>query len=269
MSLKIDDKYLEDFGLMLEDYTISATPEIKTRRIDITGRDGSVDNGTNYGNNSIKIKVCADESDMGTLFSRLRAFTSWLDPRQGDHQFLFEDDPTVIRFAKLDASSDYSKMKGIEKSVADVDLTFIMSDPFTYGATLNSTSHIFAPAESITIANNGGLDAPMVIRFHCTDTASMNPANGIGGVNAGDGISISGVKIQVNNTYIKYTGVIYTGDEVVIDTKEMTMDYDEDNALRYWEGDFPMLAVGNNTIIVTDDTGLGANVTIEFRERWL
>ena len=269
MSLKIDDKYLEDFGLKLEDYTISATPEIKTRRIDIVGRDGSVDNGTNYGNNAIKIKVCADESDMGTLFSRLRAFTSWLDPRQGDRQFLFDDDSSVIRFAKLDASSDYSKMKGMDKSVADVELTFVMSDPFTYGATLNSTSHIFAPAESITIANNGGLNAPMVIRFHCIDTASMNPANGIGGVNAGDGISISGVKIQVNDTYIKYTGIIYTGDEVVIDTKGMTMDYDEDNALRYWEGDFPKLAVGDNTITVTDDTGLGANVTIEFRERWL
>lgn len=271
MGFTIGDLKLQDFGLGLVEYHLSPTPEIINRRKRIHGRDGSIDMGTNYGENMLTVKLSAVDDNISMLLGRVRNFVSALSPKQGAQPFILNDDPNVLRYVKLDAGGGIRPIKGINNAITSFELTFIMTDPFTYSVNETVIDRVLAYGETITVANNGGIEAMPVFYIYPPDTSEFSPANGIGGVNSGDSGSTStnGVKITVNDDYVKYNGIIYTGDEVVINTKDLTIDYDKENALRYWEGDFPALEVGDNSLTVTDEAGIGIHLIIKFRERWL
>lgn len=271
MGFTIGDIKLQDFGLGLVEYHLSPTPEIINRRKKIHGRDGSLPMGTNYGENTITVRLSASDNNVSQLLNRVRKFTSAISPKQGAQPFILDDDPTVLRYVQLDAGNGYRPIKGLFNAITSFELTFIMTDPFTYSVNETVIDRVLAYGETITVVNNGGLEAPAEFYIYPPDTSEFSPANGIGGVNSGDSgtTSTNGVKITVNDKYIKYNGIIYTGDEVVINTKDYTVSYDKDNALRYWEGDFPQFAVGDNSLTVTDEAGIGIHLIIKFRERWL
>lgn len=80
---------------------------------------------------------------------------------------------------------------------------------------------------------------------------------------------ITNPKININKEYVKYKGTLNSTDELIINTKEFSFELNGYSDLKKWEGDFPKLDIGENTIIQIDDTAKGALIIFEFIERWL
>lgn len=70
--------------------------------------------------------------------------------------------------------------------------------------------------------------------------------------------------------YIDYVARINPGDRIIIDSKNLKITHNGQNALHNMQGDFFDLNLGNNTITYTDpNTGRSVLMRITFQDRFV
>ncbi|AEE95283.1 phage tail domain-containing protein [Mahella australiensis] len=269
---KIDGKSCADFGIYLLDRSIRSLPNLRENEITIPGKHGIYDAGTEFGTNTITLDLGVVERNVSTVYSKIREFANYISPLVGYRELIFEDEPSLVRYVKVSEGAEIDMMYNAIKNIGKFSITFKMADPFVYKADWYIEEWDALHGGSTIIVNNGGIECPVILKIYVpANTIATQPATGLGTTNSGTtgGASVTGVAISINGQTVKYKGEIEEGDEVIIDTGNFTVTMNGQNAMQYWEGEFPQLQAGENIITEHDDSGVGAKVVFQFRERWL
>ncbi|AEE98023.1 phage tail domain-containing protein [Mahella australiensis] len=269
---KIDGKSCADFGIYLLDRTIRSLPNLRENEITVPGKHGIYDAGTELGANTITLDLRVFEIDVSTVYSKIRAFANYIGPLNGYRELTFDDEPNLVRYVKASEGAEIDVLYSSPKKTGQFSVTFKMADPFVYKTDWHIEEWDAPYGGSTTIVNNGGIECPVILKIYApANTIATQPATGLGTTNSGTtgSASVTGVTISINGRTVKYKGEIEEGDEVIIDTGNFTVTMNGQNAMQYWEGEFPQLRAGENEVAETDDSGVGAKVIFQFRERWL
>lgn len=234
-----------DFGIYLADKQPDLLPKTRDYEVPIFGRNGQYDFGTDLDFRPILLNLTMLGSSRQDLLDNIRAFAGLIDPIKGYQQFIFDDDPGRYCMAKYTSATTEPQIK-FSINRADFSLGFKCDDPLIYSVELKTVNWSAAANGSTRITNYGSRETPVVL----TLTTSS---------------AVTNVQIDINGIHIIYTGTINPGDTVVIDTGEMTYTINGQNAIQYWQGDFPHLQPGKNVI----DSSAALNIALSYRERWL
>lgn len=94
------------------------------------------------------------------------------------------------------------------------------------------------------ITNEGTLDTPLIVEVR--------------------GL-ITDPEVTVGGKTLKYTGTLTAMDTLTINAEHGTVTFNGVNALKYYEGNFPVLPVGETTVVAAD----GGVTTFKWRERFI
>lgn len=135
-----------------------------------------------------------------------------------------------------------------------VEIDFLCVDPFWYSTTADSVAatSIGTSPKNITFTNNGNVPSPLTIQ--CDPTATWDDFTI---ANATDGGEI-----------LRYRDPGFgSGDQLIINGQEGTVERDSLNTVRYFSGAFLRVLPGSNTITYTGDTG--GTITLTAPKRYL
>lgn len=239
-----------EFGIYLVSKSIDLLPKSRDYELIIYGKDGVKDFGTQLDQRPITLVLKIQGEDREDLLQNMSDFAALLDPRKGYQQLIFDDDPSRYFLVKYTTANTTPTVNYVIYQ-AQLSLGFKATDPFVYGVEEKSPNFTTVSGQSFTLLNDGTEETPPVITIKAPETLTQ------------------GATIAINGVSVMYKGEITTNDVIEIDTKNLTVTKNGLNSMRYWDGDFPKLQPGINTILETDSGGLGANVTFTFQERWL
>jgi predicted phage tail component-like protein len=239
-----------EFGIYLVSKSIGLLPKTRDYELTIFGKDGVKDFGTQLDQRPIDLVLKIQGEDRADLIKSMSDFAALIDPRKGYQQLIFDDDPSRYFLAKY-TSANASPTVNYVINQAQLALGFKATDPFVYSAEEKSPSFSTVSGQTFTLFNEGTEEIPPFITIKAPVTLPQ------------------GATITINGVSVMYKGEITANDVIEIDTKNITVKKNGISSMRYWDGAFPTLQPGVNTIVETDSGGLGANVTFTYQERWL
>lgn len=224
--------YLHPLGVkVLRDTREEFVPSTRDYSEVIPGRHGEIDFGSSFNARILELHVVTEEGlkDKGAT---KRAMAAYLNPALGARKLVFLDDPEAMYVVKFAGKIDMNQYR----DWFEFTIPFKMTNPFAI-----STAE-YTHVGSGTLVNKGTFETPMVIEIR---GSASNP------------------QLTVNGQALRYTGTLSSADRVRIDTEHMTVTFNGINALANYNGVFPMLKPGNNSVTA------GSNVTFRWRARWL
>ncbi len=200
----------------------------------VPGRDGEYDFGCDLGPKLINIPVAIDTTP-STWADKEAEIMGYLNPKLGEQPLTFANRPGKVYMARYAGTLGF---KDDGRYHREFTLPFKVSK--SYG--IASTQSLLEG--SGTAVNSGNDVCPIVVEIVGPVT---NPS-----------VTVSGVKM-------KYTGEVTASDKLIIDTEKLTCTFNGVNALANYNGVFPKLAVGDNTVTAAS---AGTTQTI-WLNRWI
>lgn len=198
------------------------------------GRDGEYDFGCDLGPKLINIPVAIDTTP-STWADKEAEIMGYLNPKLGEQPLTFANRPGKVYMARYAGTLGF---KDDGRYHREFTLPFKVSR--SYG--IASTQSLLEG--SGTAVNSGNDVCPIVVEIVGPVT---NPSVTIGG------------KVMT------YTGQVTASDTLIIDTEKLTCTFNGVNALANYNGVFPKLAVGDNTVTAAS---AGTTQTI-WLNRWI
>lgn len=164
----------------------------------------------------------------------------------------------IYGYINVDACQSFRhtrKDKGLAWTAVDIEMEFLCSDPFWYGANRTSTVSITTSPQDILFVTLGGsnIDAPLIIQAVPTAVWA----------------DFTVVNVTDGGNWCRYADpVLGSGNTVIIDGADGTVERDGVNTIRYFSGSFLRVTPANyNTIRYTGPTG--GSITLTSPMRWL
>jgi len=209
-------------------------PAVREYSERIPGKHGDIQFATKLEPRILELRAATNDGLTPAEREQLkRKIAGYLNPTAGYKPLIFADDLDKTYMVK------YAGKISLEQAADSFDF-FI---PFKLGKPYITETFTQTLTGSGTIHNAGNVEAYLTIEIH-------GEASGTTTVTMGD-------------TALTYTGDIATGETVVIDTVERTVEKDGVNVLENYAGGFPKLAVGNTAVTA------GGNVTFKWKGRWV
>lgn len=142
--------------------------------------------------------------------------------------------------------------RGLRKRLGEIEIEFVALDPFWYHKDLSAKGEDCpTPPTQFVVINTGSYAVYPIIKI----TANVNNPN------------MSVKNITDGDILFSYEDVGFTIDKkLVVDCKKGTVELEETNTIRYFDGQFLRLLPGNNTI---EYDGADAHVSFEWYKRKL
>lgn len=241
----------DEFGAFLTAYQVPPTPTTRDNELQLDGRTGVYDAGTELSRLDVSMQVglWVASGSRASINDAVRRLTALLDPRLGYQALSFDEDPDYYLLAKLTSTSGTTQINAFPKGrngemAAQVDVAMKAADPHWY-----STAHPRVTVPSGVINNPGLAPTPVVITL--TGTANT-------GAGTHKGVIIGGVEVG-------YQGALNTGQQVVIDTDLWSLTKGGVNDIGNWYGEMPLLPGGQSTVQVVGSV----TATIAYTPRWV
>lgn len=227
------DGILNPLGMKVaRDSNEDLIPEVEDISESIPGRHGEISFGSRYAPRIINLHVAVEYpySDRGKV---KKILARQLQPATLEAKPLaFAENIERMYMVK----SIGSIVPNQHLTWLDFTISFKANDPLAY----NSFENIHIG--SGTLYNDGDFETPLIIEVRGIITDPV---------------------VTVGNKTMKYTGTLSSVDVLRIDTGKMTVTFNNYNAMDRFEGDFPMLQVGETEVVAND------KVTFRWRDRWL
>lgn len=250
-TLLVDDKNVERFGMKLIDYELQPYIKRKTTGIDIPGAHGAQAVPSSLSSNSLVAKIVCSGNSSNDVQSSIRQFFAYMYSTQEAHKLVFTDDPSVVRYAILDSPDSYKVVRGIDSSMAELKLNFLMLDPFTY---TSEAERMIAVAQS---------EIPIIVENDAFECSAVFKIQNNGNSN------VSNISISVNGETANFSCSLKSGDVITLDTVEYEVQYNGDNLLEIWTGEMPKLKNGENVIVLRNDETADLLLCVEFTKQWV
>lgn len=204
-------------------------PKMRTQVLTLDGRDGSIITPLGFEAYKKTVKIgLTNGYDINDIIA-------WLN---GAGQLVFSTEPEKYYNAQIIEAVDYERLLRFKTAEIVFDV-----QPFKYSTTERTRTFDVAGAQFIKIANAGNYTAKPLINIKGSGTINF---------------SVNGVQA--------FTLELQTNDNITLDSAEQEA-YD-DNGLRNraMNGNFPVLAIGTNTL---SWTGTITEIQISKYSRWL
>lgn len=199
----------------------------------VPGRDGEYDFGCDLGPKLINIPVAIDTTP-STWADKEAEIMGYLNPKLGEQPLTFANRPGKVYVARYAGTLGF---KDDGRYHREFTLPFKVSR--SYG--IASTQSLL---EGAGTAVNGGNDVcPVIVEI-------VGP--------------VTNPSVTINGKVMTYTGEVTASDLLIIDTEKLTATFNGANALVNYNGVFPKLAVGDNTVTVS-----GGTVKVIWLNRWI
>ena len=200
----------------------------------VPGRDGEYDFGCDLGPKLINIPVAIDTTP-STWADKEAEIMGYLNPKLGEQSLTFANRPGKVYMARYAGTLGF---KDDGRYHREFTLPFKVSK--SYG--IASTQSLL---EGSGTAVNGGNDVcPVIVEI-------VGP--------------VTNPSVKIGSAEMKYTGQVTASDKLIIDTEKLTCTFNGANALANFNGVFPKLAVGDNTVTAAS---AGTTQTI-WLNRWI
>lgn len=236
MALDVDsDGILQPLGVkVVGDSRYEILPGTRDYTEEVPGRAGEFDFGCDFEPRILELH-CAMEVLAQDRPAAIRTIASQLNPLSGAQSLTFADEPGKVYNVRFSGSLE---IKNKYPTWFDFIIPLKMFDPYILGT----------PQKSLTGSGTAVNDGTVATPFTLTVTGPVtNPSVTVGGY------------------VMTYTGLVDTGKSLVVDTEKMTALYDGVNALPNFNGVFPKLQAGNNTVTAA----AAGTTTLNWYDRWL
>lgn len=250
-TLLIDDKDINLFSLKLQSYETQSYTDRKSTGVNIPGAHGTQPVPSSLSSSNLVVSVVCVGNDAGEVRNYLRRFFAFMYSKQNAHDLVFTDDVNVVRRAILTSPDQYKTVEGIDGALAEIKLTFLMLDPFTYQRESDVFVTTAKHGEEILLENDA-FECPAVFTLRNVGIAE-----------------ISDVTLIVNDEITGFSCELKPGDEIVLDTVEYEVRYNGDARLDLWLGEMPMLKNGDNIIVQQNTQYADLLVSVEFTRLWI
>ena len=223
----------------------------------VPGKYGVTDFGADFDYREINVSCnIYPKNSFSSLVNTLDDIATWLDPKQGLKQLIFDDVPDRYFMARLNDKVDCERLL---RTAGSFNLKFFCPDPFAYAIT-DEVYSIESEGNHTVTRQTGNVESNPIYRLKAVITSSSN----------------NYISILTNDLEIRIVNAMLSSGEVlVLDTEKMTA-YVEDengvtlrNALPYLEEiEFPKLSVGSNAITITSNNAVFIELEIKARSRW-
>ncbi len=240
MSLTVDENgYLQPLGVkVISDNRYDLIPQLKKYTEHIPGRAGEYSFGCDLQPRVIRMlvgrRVSTNSADPNYRAIVIRQLAAQLNPLQGEQNLSFADEPGKVYVVELADAINISR----EREYLEFLLAFQMMSPYIRAVAQSSL------IGSGTAVNNGNIETAFIVTI-------QGP--------------VTDPSVVVGSYTMTYTGEVPAGQALIIDTDKMIANLNDDNALANFNGVFPKLAVGNNSITAA----AAGTTTITWYNRWL
>ena len=227
------DNILQPLGIqVIGDSRKDLFPGLKEYTDSVPGKHGEVYFGSNLKSKLLELHVISEEGlTPEQKETQKRFYAKYLDATKGEKRLVFEDELGKTYKVKYAGKIDITPYP----TSFEFTIPFKMANPYITSNSDNTQSG------NGTLTNAGNVETPLIISASGPLT---NPSMIIG----------------VNT--LLYTGTISTGQTLVIDTENMTVELDGLNVIQNYTGEFPMLQSGNTSVTASNQ------VTFTWRDRW-
>lgn len=241
MGFSFDGVHSDTLGITLKVYPFPAIPSIRNRTVEIPGRPGVWDFGSEFGTRVFELPCIIQQSNRTDLMSIFRDLAKLFNPQKGVKKLILDEQPNRYYLARIfDAISAEQIF-----TIADFTLTMVCPDPFGYIDAKASTTLVANPAD-ISVVSAGDLDAGPVftIAGACGNLTIANLTTG---------------------TSLVYTGSLGALNTLVIDMNKQTVTLDGTTNVmaNISNGDFWSLSPGLNSLRITSGIVSSVNTTIQ------
>jgi len=200
----------------------------------VPGRDGEYDFGCDLGPKLINIPV-AIETTPSTWADQEAEIMGYLNPKLGSQSLTFANRPGKVYMVRYVGTLGFQN-----KGLYHREFTL----PFKVFESYGSASTQSVLVGSGTATNGGNVETPCVVEI-------VGP--------------VTNPSVVINGATMTYTGTVTVSDKLIIDTEKLTATFNGANALANYNGVFPKLAVGDNTVTAAS---AGTTQTI-WLNRWI
>lgn len=236
MALSVDsDGILQPLGVqVVGDSRHEILPGTRDYTEEIPGRAGEFDFGCDLAPRILELH-CVMEVLASAQPAAIRTIASQLNPLSGAQGLTFADEPGKVYNVRFSGSLE---IKNKYPTWFDFIIPLKMFDPYILGAVQKSLTG------SGTATNDGNVAAPFTLTIQ---GAVTNPSVTVGG------------------HVMSYVGTVALGSVLVIDTEKLTALLDGVNALPNFNGVFPQLQPGANTVTAA----AAGTTTLNWYDRWI
>ncbi|MCG8401363.1 MAG: phage tail family protein [Firmicutes bacterium] len=222
----------------LRDNRFEIIPGARRYTEEIPGRDGAIRFGTDMRVRVLTATVGMEVSeDVESNWHRAKVFdqiAAQLNPLDGEQALTFADEPEKVYVVELAEAADIPR----EPGYIEFDLAFEMLNSDKTGSVLKSLTG------SGTATNAGTKATPFTVTI-------QGPA--------------TDPSVTVAGYVMSYAGTIEVASVLVIDTEKLTAVLDGANALPDYNGVFPKLQPGDNSVTAA----VSGTTTINWLDRWI
>lgn len=238
---QFNGRHSDDFNLTINNKDIPLMPPVSNRNQNISGQDGAWDYGASFGAKPIPVDCTIEGEDLTDVRKIARRMSGWLNPKNGAQQLIFDDEPDILYFARLESEITLDQIV----YYAEFTLNFICYDPYAYGTEIKRGSF----SNSFTVDHSGEYIAMPLLK--------INHTGGAGAVTA--------TKPDGTQQALVFTDDSPSG-QYIIDGKKKTKTVDGEPAYDFVEGHYLFLPKGQNQLA---NTGNVTRTEIEFRDTYL
>lgn len=227
------DGTVDPFGLYwLRESKFSLLAGTKGGLEEVAGMDGAIDFGTEFSADEIILELISGELTQVEKIALRNTVVGQLNQLREYGTLAYESDPAKVMAVRLNGKPSQQDIPGRFRISIP-----LLCQPLWYGDTEYSLTG------SGTATNLGTFETPVIVevRGPCT-----NPS------------------VSVNGITMTYTGLLGSGDIIIIDTGALTATLNGVGALTF-NGAFPTLLPGDNTVVAAT----GGTTIFKWRDCWL
>lgn len=235
MAFEVDaNGILQPLGVtVLRDSRFELLPGTRDYFEEVPGRHGEIDFGAELQARILELH-CAIEVSPSEWPAKRLEIAKYLNPLLGTQTLTFADEPGKVYHVRYAGKIDVIKYP----YAREFTIPFRMCNPFITGAIQKEL------IGSGTAVNDGNIATPFTLTIQGEVT---NPS------------------VVVAGYTMTYTGTVAIGSALVIDTDKLTVTLDGANALPNYNGVFPKLQPGNNSVTAA----AAGTTTIRWYDRWI
>jgi len=231
-----NDGTIEPFGIkILRESRLQLTAPTRDITESSDEFDGEVDFGTELKSGHWMLVGITDEGldATGKMQARRNIAKQLDDLRQSGDHLKYESDPDKKIFVTLNGRAE----------VEEYPTWLKVHIPLKVNPYWESVTEKQFTGSGI-ITNEGTLDVPLII-----DIKGL----------------VTDPEVVVNGQILKYNGTLTAMDTLTIDAEHAIVTFNGVNALKYYEGNFPVLPIGEIAVVAAD----GGVTTFRWRERFI
>ena len=154
------------YGLFMKSIDRNTLPPLRKREIEIPGRHGTYDFGSNvYDTRIITIQFEVVQNALQNLRSSIRQIAAWLS---GRGKLVFDDEPDKYYDAKI-----YQNIPLEQIAYSGIFSVIFECQPFALSEDIEKTATITVNSQSIIIQNNGTVETPCIIELKNTGSTTI------------------------------------------------------------------------------------------------